>query len=121
MGRAPKPIEYDGRQFPSRRALAEYLAPLLGRSVATLKSLLSRYDGDIAKVVREHPQRRRMEFEGVAFPTRRALAQYLATRMDRPALSVERLLVFYNDDVAAVLQTRRRPRRPAAAAEQHLE
>ena len=52
MGRAPKPIEYDGRQFPSRRALAKYLSPLLGRSVTTLTSLLSRYDGDIAKVVR---------------------------------------------------------------------
>jgi hypothetical protein len=30
------PIVYQGQQFASRKALAEHLAPLLGRSVAAL-------------------------------------------------------------------------------------
>ena len=38
------PIVYLGQQFPSRKALAEHLAPLLGKSVRAVAMALSRYD-----------------------------------------------------------------------------
>ena len=38
------PIVNLGQQFPSRKALAKHLAPLLGKSVGALAMALSRYD-----------------------------------------------------------------------------
>ena len=38
------PLVYRGQQFPSRKALAKHLAPLLGRSVGALAMALSRYN-----------------------------------------------------------------------------
>jgi hypothetical protein len=80
----------------------------------TLITLLSRYDGDVERAVAPFSQRRRITFEGQVFPHRKALAEYLAPRLHRPARSVEALLINYNDDVEAVLLARpyrQRPRR----------
>ena len=95
------PIVYRGRKFPSRKALADHLAPLVGKTRLTLITLLSRYDGDVERAVA--PARRPITFEGRVFPHRKALAEYLAPRLHRPARSVEVLLRNYNDDVGAVL------------------
>jgi hypothetical protein len=106
------PIIYQGQQFPNRAALAKHLAPLVGKTRLTLITLLSRYDGDVERVV---AQRRPIAFEGQVFH-RAALAEYLAPRLHRPARSVEVLLRNYNDDVEAVLVARpyrRRSRRLA--------
>jgi hypothetical protein len=106
------PIVYQGQQFPSRKALADHLAPLVGKTRSTLVTLLFRYDGDVERAV---AQRRSIAFEGQVFH-RAALAKYLAPRLHRPARSVEVLLRNYNDDVEAVLLARpyrQRPRRVA--------
>ena len=60
--------------------------------------------------------RRPITFEGRVFPHRKALAEYLAPRLHRPARSVQGLLMCHNDDVEAVLLARpyrQRPRRVA--------
>jgi hypothetical protein len=106
------PIAYRGQRFPSRQALADHLAPLVGKTRSTMRTLLSRYDGDVERTLAS--RRRPITFEGQAFPHRKALAQYLAPRLHRPVRSVEGLLRCHNDDVAAVLLARpyrQRPRR----------
>jgi hypothetical protein len=110
------PIVYQGQQFPNRAALARHLAPLVGKTRSTLITLLSRYDGDVERAVAPLSRRRPITFEGQVFPHRKALAEYLAPRLHRPARSVEALLINYNDDVEAVLLARpyrQRPRRVA--------
>ena len=110
------PIVYQGQQFPNRAALARHLAPLVGKTRSTLITLLSRYDGDVERAVAPLSQRRPITFEGQVFPHRKALAEYLAPRLHRPARSVEGLLINHNDDVEAVLLARpyrQRPRRVA--------
>ena len=114
MTRSGIPIVYQGQQFPSRKALARHLAPLVGKTRSTLITLLSRYDGDVERAVAPISRRRPITFEGQVFLHRRALAEYLAPRLHRPARSVEALLINYNDDVEAVLLARpyrQRPRR----------
>jgi hypothetical protein len=113
------PIVYQGQQFPSRRALADHLAPFVGKTRSTLITLLSRHDGDVERAVASFSRRRSITFEGQVFPHRKALAEYLAPRLHRPARSVEALLINYNDDVEAVLVARpyrQRPRRVAGHA-----
>ena len=50
------PIVYQGQQFPNRAALAEHLAPLVGKTRSTLITLLSRYDGDVERAVAPSPR-----------------------------------------------------------------
>ena len=109
------PIVYQGQQFPSRKALADHLAPLVGKTRSTLITLLSRYDGDVERAIASLSPRRPITFEGQVFPHRKALAEYLAPRLHRPARSVEVLLRNYNDDVEAVLLAKAYRQRPAAS------
>ena len=112
------PIVYQGQQFPNRAALADHLAPLVGKTRSTLITLLSRYDGDVERAIASLSPRRPITFEGQVFPHRKALAEYLAPRLHRPARSVEGLLINHNDDVEAVLLARpyrQRPRRVRGA------
>ena len=108
------PIVYQGQRFASRAALAKYLAPRCGKTPSTLMSLLSRYEGDVERALAAHPSRRLrpLTFEGQTFASRRALAIHLAPRLNRPALSVEQLLIFYHDDIAKVLAARPYKPRP---------
>jgi hypothetical protein len=57
------PIVYQGQQFPNRTALADHLAPLVGKTRSTLITLLSRYDGDVERVVAPLSHRRPITFE----------------------------------------------------------
>jgi hypothetical protein len=70
------PIAYRGLQFPSRQALADHLAPLVGKTRSTMRTLLSRYDGDVERALAS-----RRPSRGRSFPHRKALAQYLAPRL----------------------------------------
>jgi hypothetical protein len=45
------PIPPQGEQFTSRKALADHLAPLLGKSSTAIQKALSRYDGDVQRVI----------------------------------------------------------------------
>ena len=107
------PIVYQGRQFGSRTALAEHLAPLVGKTQQTLETLLSRYQGDVERALASSRSRRPrpITFEGHVFPNRMARAKHLAPRLNRPASSVAALLMYDHDDVAAVLIAK--PYRPA--------
>jgi hypothetical protein len=49
------------------------------------------------------PRGKPIVFEGVTYPSRRALARHLAPRTGRPYTTVATALVIYHDDVAAVL------------------
>ena len=74
---------YQGQQFPSRKALAEHLAPLLGRSVAALEVALRRYSDNIERVVGGLVQPSAgkaipIVYQGRQFPNRAALARHLA-------------------------------------------
>jgi hypothetical protein len=106
-----RPVVFRGQRFPTREALVDHLAPLSGKTKASLRTLLCRYDGDgeraLAPARRPH---RPISFEGRVFPHRKALARYLAPRLQRPVQSVEGLLIAYHDDVAAALAAR--PYRP---------
>jgi hypothetical protein len=101
----PRPIAFEGQVFPSRQALARHLSPLLGRSIATLSSLLSRYDGDVERVVRSR-RKDRFAFGGRVFPTRKALAEHLAPRLRRSPEAVVMLLLRRNDDAARLMAER---------------
>ena len=45
------PIPPQGQQFTSRKALADHLPPLLGKSSTAIQKALSRYDGDVQRVI----------------------------------------------------------------------
>ncbi len=70
------PIVYRGQQFPSRKALAKHLAPLLGKSVGALAMALSRYDVEhvtdrIQNGVRLSAENTRpISYRGQQFPSR---------------------------------------------------
>ena len=104
----PHPTAFEGQVFPSRQALARHLSPLLGRSVTTLASLLSRYNGDVERVVRSRQKDRfcPAAFGGRVFPTRKALAEHLAPRLRRSPEAVVMLLLRRNDDAARLMAER---------------
>jgi hypothetical protein len=91
------PTIYSGQTFPSRRALAKHLSRLTGRSLSTVEQFLSRHDGD-AEAFMAHVQSVQADnripaiYEGRTFPSRTALAQYLAPLLGRPRRSVEQSL-----------------------------
>jgi hypothetical protein len=97
-----RPISYNGQEFPSRYALAEHLAPILGKPVITIASAISRYNGDVARVMAP-PTKIIYSFEGRSFTTRLALAEHLAPLLGKPARSVEQMLIRCRDDIATVL------------------
>jgi hypothetical protein len=78
------PIAYRGQQFSSRKALAEHLAPLLGKSVRAVAMALGHYD--VAHVIARMQNGARLSadnarpisYRGQQFPSRAALADYLA-------------------------------------------
>jgi hypothetical protein len=55
------PIVYRGQQFPIRKVLAEYLAPLLGKSVGAVAMAVGRYGDEQAIDRLNGVQRRRVQ------------------------------------------------------------
>jgi hypothetical protein len=108
------PIVYQGQQFPSRKALAEHLAPLLGRSVAALEVALRSHNDNIERVVGGlvKPSSGKaipITYQGQQFPNRAALAKHLAPLVGKTRSSLITLLSRYNGDVERALASRRRP------------
>jgi hypothetical protein len=108
------PIMYQHQQFPSRKALAKHLAPLLGRSVAALEAALCRYNGDIRRVVGDAVQPPRYNaiptvYQGQQFPSRAALADHLALFSGKTRSTMQTLLSRYDGDVERAVASPRRP------------
>ena len=99
------PIVYQGQQFPSRKALAEHLAPLLGRSVAALEVALRSHNDNIERVVGGglvQPSSGKaipIVYQGQQFPNRAALAKHLAPLVGKTRLTLITLLSRYDGDV----------------------
>jgi hypothetical protein len=107
-----RPIVYQGRQFPSRIALAQHLAPLLGKSVDAVRMALCRHDGDVESIRSGRSRASNADpvvYQGRQFPSRRALAEYLAPLLGRSRSMIRALLTKYNGDVERVLATPRYP------------
>jgi hypothetical protein len=111
--RAAIPIVYQGQQFPSRKALAEHLAPLLGRSVAALKGSLYRHNDNIERVVGGLVQPSSgkaipIVYQGQQFPNRAALARHLAPLVGKTRSTLITLLSRYDGDVDRAVTPQRR-------------
>ena len=106
------PIVYRGQQFPSRKALAKHLAPLLGKSVGALAMALSRYDVEhvidrIQNGVRLSAENMRpISYRGQQFPSRAALANYLAPLVGKTKSTLTTMLSRYEGDVERMLLAR---------------
>ena len=59
--------------------------------------MLSRYDGDVERMLLARPMGP-ISFEGKVLRSRRALADYLAPHLHRPVRAVEALLIYCGDD-----------------------
>ena len=110
------PIVYQGQQFPSRKALAEHLAPLLGRSVAALEVALRSHNDNIERVVGGLVQPSSgkaipIVYQGQQFPNRAALAKHLAPLVGKTRLTLITLLSRYDGDVERAIASLS-PRRP---------
>jgi hypothetical protein len=111
------PIVYQGQQFPSRKALAKHLAPLLGRSVAALEMALCRHNDNIERVVGGglvQPSAGKaipIVYQGQQFPNRATLARHLAPLVGKKRSTLITLLSRYDGDVerAVAPLSRRRP------------
>ncbi len=82
--RAAIPVVYQGQQFPSRNALADHLAPLVGKTRSTLITLLSRYDGDVERAVA--PQRRSIIAHAVPLTLLAGIGHWIMGFVDWPLL-----------------------------------
>jgi AraC-like DNA-binding protein len=120
-------IQFDGQTFPTRSALARYLSKRTGRAPHACRALLRLRGDDAAAVLAYYEQnepieRQRIEFDGQIFPTRIALARYLATQTGRPVRSCLAMLRARNSDGRAVLEfyegrASRKPRRSPSCIE----
>ncbi len=82
IGLVPIPIEHDGAHYPSRKALAQHLAAIKGLAVSTWTARLSRFDGDVVRTLTNKATPPiRLIHQGVAFASRKALAQHLAATL----------------------------------------
>jgi len=109
-----RPIVYQGRQFPTRTALAEHLAPLLGKSVVATRMALYRHNDNVERIRAGRQPARNVNpivYRGQQFPSRKALAAYLAPLLGRSSSRIRALLTKYNGDVARVLATQRWPQK----------
>ena len=109
------PATYDGRTFPSRTALAEHLAPLLGRPWRSVAQSLCKTRGDAdllvarvrARAARSSSLASRaatypVTFEDEVFTSRKELAKRIAPRLGRTASAARNMLRSHGDDPARV-------------------
>jgi hypothetical protein len=108
-GRQPIPITHDGIEYPSRAQLARHLAAALGGNLNTWASRLSVTNGDVARALELANNRVPhipLSYDGCSFPSRRALARYLATKLGGTRTVWNGRLQRANDDVARVVRGR---------------
>jgi DNA-binding CsgD family transcriptional regulator len=104
-----KPIIYQKRQFPTHAALAEHLAPRLGRSVKAVRSALNRYNGDVKRVIAHGDNAIPIIHQGQHFPSRTALAKHLAPLLGKSVAALKATLHRCNGDVRRVVDLASRP------------
>jgi hypothetical protein len=84
------PITDDGKHYPARRALAQELAAISGRPVASIECLISTSKGDAETIHRRlftcpaPPMAIPTTFDGRTFTSRRALIRHLAQQLGQP-------------------------------------
>lgn len=110
------PTVYQGQRFPSRAALAKYLAPRCGKTPSTLMTLLFRYAGDVERAIAPHPSRKPRTripifYQAQRFSSRAALAKYLAPRCGKTFSTLMTLLSRYDGDVERALAAHPSPQR----------
>ena len=111
IGLVPIPIEHDGAHYPSRKALAQHLAAIKGGAIGTWITRLSRFDGDVARALTNKAAPPiRLTYRGMAFASRKALAQHLAATLGGcPETWSGRLQRAANDVALAIAPPSRRP------------
>ena len=104
VSRRAIPCTYQGRHFPSKKALANHFAPILGKSPATLQVALSGCNGDITRALRPRTLARAIPavYQGRQFPSRSALAEHLAPLIGLTPRTVAVLLSKYDGDAGRI-------------------
>jgi hypothetical protein len=108
------PITYQDQRFPARKALAEHLAPLLGRSVAAVVAAIGRYGVAEAldrlngvppapRPARPPDNSRPITYQGRQFTSRKALADHLAPLLGKSSTAIQKALSRNNGDVQRIL------------------
>jgi hypothetical protein len=108
-GRQPIPITHDGVEYPFRAQLARHFAATLGGNLNTWASRLSVTNGDVARTLEMANNRVPhipLSYDGRSFPSRRALARYLETKLGGTRTGWNGRLQRANDDVARVVRGR---------------
>jgi hypothetical protein len=101
------PISFRGIPYPTRRALARYLASIVHRAEHTVEERLMKLGDDGEAVIsyfrqsKMRPPEKILEYEGQRF-NRMQLGRRLAPELGRTVRAVESQLAAMNDDVIAV-------------------
>lgn len=101
------PIHYDGKNFPSKKALIEHLAAITGRSYNACHDWLVQFDNDADKVI-AHARKARLlnksiTYKNVIYPGRDKLAKHLAMITGRPYNTCKNWLNRFSDDADKVI------------------
>ena len=81
--RPPIAISYKGQTFPSRGAMAKYLAPILKRSAVTLTHALREHGDDAETVVRRYQPETPAATPAKAYSHDERAARYLREKLER--------------------------------------
>ena len=81
--RPPIAISYKGQTFPSRGAMAKYLAPILKRSAVTLTHALRQHGDDAKTVVRRYQPETPAATPAKAYSHDERAARYLREKLER--------------------------------------
>jgi hypothetical protein len=101
------PLRYDGKDFPSRRALAKHLAGITGRSWQTCNRRLGQFDNDIERVIgfagKVAVRPAKFSHAGQEFSSREELARHVAAVVGRSWFTCREWLRRFDDDVESVI------------------
>jgi len=81
--RPPIAISYKGQTFPSRGAMAKYLAPILKRSAGTLTDALRQHGDDAEAIVRRYQPETPAAAPAKAYSHDERAARYLREKLER--------------------------------------
>jgi hypothetical protein len=107
-----KQIIYDGVAYSTRHALAQGLAKETGAKFHQIRNLLSTYSGDVERVL-AHLRRYNgtgitVEYKGVTYRSKRALAKVLAAEFDANRQNIQTMLSVH--DVEYVVERLQNPK-----------
>ena len=109
--RPPIAISYKGQTFPSRGAMAKYLAPILKRSAGTLTDALRQHGDDAEAIVRRYQPETPAAAPAKAYSHDERAARYLREKLERgPVPDGHESTCVYESD--RLLPARDRPHEP---------